>query len=54
MTSAHIFFIPLVLTVGIVIGIALGRRSAFLQIEEETKRKKREADRKAKAAGPPA
>lgn len=54
MTSAHIFFIPLVLTVGVIVGIALGRRSAFLQIAEENRRKKREADRKAKAVEPSA
>lgn len=62
MTSSHIFFIPLVLLVGLVLGIVLGRRSAFLQIEEERKRQKREAERKARdeaagrdtAATPPA
>ena len=62
MTSSHIFFIPLVLLAGLVLGIVLGRRSAFLQIEEDRKRQKREADRRARdeaagqdtAATPPA
>jgi hypothetical protein len=49
MTSAHIFFIPLVLLVGLVLGIALGRRSAFLQIEEERRREQKAAERKARA-----
>jgi hypothetical protein len=49
MTSSHIFFIPLVLLIGLVLGIALGRRSAFLQVEEEQRRAKREAERKKKA-----
>lgn len=48
MTSAHIFFIPLVLLVGVVLGIALGRRSAFVQIEQEKLRLEREAKRKAR------
>lgn len=40
MTSAHIFFIPLVLTAGIIIGIVIGRRSiAVQQAEEERQRK---------------
>lgn len=58
MTSSHIFFIPLVLLAGLVLGIVLGRRSAFLQIEEEQKRQKREAERRAReqggASAPPA
>ncbi len=49
MTSSHIFFIPLVLIVGLVLGIALGRRSAFLQVEEEKRRQRREDERKKKA-----
>jgi len=49
MTSSHIFFIPLVLLVGLVLGIALGRRSAILQMQEEARRQKREADRKNRA-----
>ena len=54
MTSSHIFFIPLVMMTGLVLGIVLGRRSAFLQIEEERKKEKREAERKARAQSPPA
>lgn len=49
MTSAHIFFIPLILLVGLLLGIVLGRRAALLQIEEEARRQKREADRKTRA-----
>jgi len=49
MTSAHIFFIPSVLLVGLILGIVLGRRAALLQVEEEAKRQKREADRKSRA-----
>jgi len=49
MTSAHIFFIPLVLLVGLLLGIVLGRRAALLQIQEESRRQKRESDRKNRA-----
>ena len=50
MTSSHIFFIPLVMLTGLVLGIVLGRRSAFLQVQEEARRQKREAERTAKAS----
>ena len=49
MTSAHIFFIPLVLLVGLLLGIVLGRRAALLQMQEEARRLKRESDRKNRA-----
>lgn len=49
MTSSHIFFIPIVLIVGLVLGIALGRRSAFMQVQDEQRRAKREAERKGRA-----
>jgi len=52
MTSSHIFFIPLVMLAGLVLGIVLGRRSAFLQIEAEKTRLKRAADRKARVSPP--
>lgn len=46
MTSAHIFFIPLVLLVGIVIGVIVGRRSVLVQQAEE-ERQRRLAEKKA-------
>ena len=49
MTSSHIFFIPLVMLVGLVLGIALGRRSAFMQVQDEQRRAKREAGRRGRA-----
>ena len=49
MTSSHIFFIPIVLIVGLVLGIPLGRRSAFMQVQDEQRRAKREAERKGRA-----
>ncbi len=49
-TSSHIFYIPLVLLIGLVLGLFMGRRSAFLQQQEDERRKKREAERKARAA----
>ena len=52
MTSSHIFFIPIVLIVGLVLGIALGRRSAFMQVQDEQRRAKREAERKGRTKVP--
>jgi|GEM_PF-2163166 len=48
MTSAHIFFIPVVLIIGLIFGIVLGRRAALLQIQEEAQRQKRELERKSR------
>lgn len=53
MTSAHIFFIPLVLTVGIILGIVIGRRSVAVQQAEE-ERQRRLAERRARAPEAPA
>ena len=50
MTSAHIFFIPLVLLVGIVLGIALGRRSVLVQQAEDERQKKLAERRAARSA----
>jgi len=50
-TSSHIFFIPLVLLVGLVLGIALGRRSVLVQQAEEERQKKLAERRAARAAG---
>lgn len=50
MTTSHVFFIPLVLFVGVVIGLYLGRRSLSAeQAEEELLRSRREARREAAA-----
>ncbi len=50
MTTSHVFFIPLVLFAGIVIGLYFGRRSLGVeQAEEEMLRARREARRQAAA-----
>lgn len=44
MSASHLFYIPLVLIVGLVLGTALGRRAAHLEHEEEeAARRSREA-----------
>lgn len=45
MTSSHIFYIPLILIIGFVLGIVVGRRSAELQREEEDRKKRLQAKR---------
>jgi len=55
MTSAHIIFIPAVLTVGIVLGFILGSRSArdamlIEQKRDEERKKARDERAKRKAA----
>lgn len=52
MTSSHIFYIPLVLLAGIVLGIMLGRRSALVSMEEEARRAQRAEARRDRAAPP--
>ncbi|HRE90349.1 MAG TPA: hypothetical protein PK095_14550 [Myxococcota bacterium] len=49
MTSSHIFYIPLILLAGFVLGIVVGRRSAEVQRAEEERR----ARLKAKRSPPP-
>jgi hypothetical protein len=46
MTSSHVFYIPLILLAGFILGLVVGRRSAELQRIEEERRRKREAQRK--------
>lgn len=53
MTSSHIFYIPLILLVGFILGLVVGRRSAELAREEEA-RKQRLQERRQKAAQAPA
>jgi uncharacterized protein YneF (UPF0154 family) len=50
MTSSHVFYIPLILLAGFILGLVVGRRSAELQRLEDEKRKKREAARKSSAS----
>ena len=47
MTTSHIFYIPLVLLAGLVLGVILGRRSVEMAAEEERRREaRREARQK--------
>lgn len=48
-TTAHIFYIPLVLLVGIIVGIVIGRRSVLVQQAEDA-RQKQLAERRAQRA----
>lgn len=45
MTSSHIFYIPLILLAGFVLGIVVGRRSAEVQRIEEERRARLKAKR---------
>ena len=49
MTTGHIFFIPLVLLVGFVLGLMVGRKSVEAAIEEEKRLAKRRQMRRAAA-----
>jgi hypothetical protein len=49
-TSSHLFYIPLILILGIIIGVALGRRSLLVQQAEAERRRRLEENRAAKAA----
>ena len=49
MTTNHIFFIPLVLLVGIVIGVVLGRRSVSAELAEQERLAARRRRRRASA-----
>ncbi|MCA9516437.1 MAG: hypothetical protein KC635_15965 [Myxococcales bacterium] len=49
-TSSHIFYIPIVFVLGLILGVVLGRRSALVQIEEEKRLAQRKAARKSGAA----
>lgn len=48
MTSSHIFYIPLILLAGFVLGIVVGRRSAEVQRAEEERRARLKAKREAR------
>ncbi len=50
MTTSHIFYIPLVLLAGLVLGVLLGRRSVAMADDEEKRREERRAARRAKIA----
>lgn len=50
MTTSHIFYIPLVLLAGLVLGVLLGRRSVAMADEEEQRREVRRAARREKLA----
>jgi hypothetical protein len=54
-TSSHLFYIPLVLLVGLILGVLLGRRSILVQQAEAERRKRLEEARAmrqaARAAG---
>lgn len=52
-TSSHIFYIPLMFVLGLILGVVLGRRSALVQIEEEKRLAQRKAARR-EASAPPA
>jgi hypothetical protein len=50
-TSSHLFYIPLILLIGIIIGVMLGRRSVAVQQAEAERRRRLEearAERKAR------
>jgi uncharacterized protein YneF (UPF0154 family) len=48
MTGNHIFYIPMMIMVGLVIGFMLGRRSMAAEIEYEQRRAARKEARKNK------
>jgi hypothetical protein len=47
MTTAHIFYIPLVLFIGFAAGWALGRKAVFAELEEQQAAEARRAARRA-------
>ena len=53
MTTSHIFYIPLVLLAGLVLGIIVGRRSVAAADEEEARRAERRAARRRALAEAP-
>ncbi|MGM0575469.1 MAG: hypothetical protein ACQEXJ_07035 [Myxococcota bacterium] len=50
MTTSHIFYIPLMLLVGLVLGVVLGRRSVAAAAEEEARREERRRRRRERLA----
>ncbi|RDV36549.1 hypothetical protein DV096_19040 [Bradymonadaceae bacterium TMQ3] len=51
MTTAHIFYIPVMIAVGMLAGFFLGRRSAELEAQERRKRLKRRKAMEARRKG---
>jgi hypothetical protein len=49
-TSSHLFYIPLVLLVGLILGVLLGRRSILVQQAEAERRRRLEDARAARLA----
>ncbi len=49
-TSSHVFYIPIVLMVGLILGVVLGRRSLRVQMAEEERLKQRKSAREAQRA----
>lgn len=50
MTTSHIFYIPLVLLAGLVLGIFLGRRSLAVEADDDAERVARRAARRQRLA----
>jgi len=48
-TTGHIFFIPLMIAVGFVMGLLLGRRSYAMEAEEEARLERRKEARRERA-----
>lgn len=46
MTSAHVFYIPVMLLLGAVLGFVTGRRMMAAEQEEQRKRAERQAQRR--------
>jgi len=53
MTASHIFYIPLILLLGIILGVALGRRSAEVELREAERQRARKEARAREAEAAP-
>lgn len=51
MTSNHIFYIPLILIAGAVIGFLLGRKAVLGELEQQQRREERREARRAAREG---
>ena len=49
MTTGHIFFIPMILLVGFVLGLVVGRKSVEAALEDEARIARRRRARRARA-----
>ena len=47
MTGSHVFYIPMMIIVGLVIGFILGRKAMAAEIEQQRRREERRAGRRA-------